>query len=220
MVARTLQKRRPPMKYLAFIGAFLTMFTGKIVFAENFKPLLFALNVLTGDVEEGLAFLYLDESTLAPIVEDVIEADPFGRDDLNEYVETTVSCQVDLFLYNGTGQAIAFRDPFATVVRLNFISPEGNLSIQGNLGMSAASLDTGNSFILKEEQIAKVNFVSMTSRRFQSRLEAADWIDAGGCDFKSAIRVDMSSTGGQIMFDNDEDWTNFAGSFSVFISSD
>jgi hypothetical protein len=192
-------------------------------FTEQKLPIqntILLTNPINREIEEVLTF-YLNSSSIStPILYDEYERDPFGRGSTyDRYVKTFASCRLNLFLVNEGRYNIAFRDPFSTVIGLKFLLPDQEILMQGNVGMSTLfrGLSDGNVNILRIGDYAKIEFVSMSSTSFSSRLDAENWVSQEACNFNRTTRIEPYGIMGEIMMENESEWRNFNGSFKIVL---
>ena len=204
------------MKFTAFFAALIMLCMGTSAYSENLK-LLLSPAISDSNTLKGLRFWLIKQSFKEPSISDRYEKDPFGRGaEYDVYKHTSVSCNLTLFLKNDTGFDVAFRDPFATVIGLEFVSPDKSMIMQGNIGMSSMSRGFSEDInILKNEDYVGIRFVSMSSMRFDSTSAAKTAVNDGICDFKNIERVDPAGIMGEIMLSNENQWRAFANSFYI-----
>ena len=208
------------MKFKAFSAALMLVCIGTSAYSENLK-LLLSPAISDSNSIKGLRFWLIDQSLREASVSDRYEKDPFGRgEEYDVYKHTSVSCNLNLFLKNDTGVDVAFRDPFATVIGLKFVGPDKTMTMQGNIGMSTMfrGLSEDNDKILKNGDYVGIEFVSMSSVRFDSASAAKTAVSDGICDFKNIERVDPAGIMGEIMLSNENQWRAFSNSFYVLES--
>ena len=170
---------------------------------------------ITDEVIPGLSFVLDEESFIEPTINDVIEADPFNRgSEYDKYKYTSVWCEVDLFLMNGSGLDIAFRDPFTTVANFTFRTPKDTFEFHGNIGLSAI-LSGEQSNLLISGSMITIRFMLGSSIKFFERNAALQAVENGLCDLKNLTKVTSIGAFGEIMTEDQREWRSWYGSYNL-----